>query len=156
MVIILNLFMSFHFQIWSYLCCVGEKGGVARRGRGVGKVSHIGAWIILSAAFACLWHCSVSCSSLKVKVFTVSVHGVDFSRSKCRYFILEYIYLYWMSNWETLHWIKNLTKNYLFCRVEGSGDMRRVVLREKRAVCGDRYVTRMHFMCFWKNPVCML
>ena len=57
----------------------GEGGG--RQGGGVG---HIGAGIILSASYLLGFDlCSVSCLKLKVEVFIVSVHGLEFKRSEC-------------------------------------------------------------------------
>ena len=54
---------------------------VAGREAGVG---HIGAGIILSASYLLGFDlCSVLCLKLKVEVFIVSVHGLEFKRSEC-------------------------------------------------------------------------
>ena len=56
--------------------CSGDQGGGRQGG---GGVSHIGAGIILSAS--CLL--ALFCFIFKVRVFIVSVHGLEFKRSEC-------------------------------------------------------------------------
>ena len=61
--------------------CSGDLGGGRQGGgrQGGGGVSHIGAGIILSAS--CLL--ALFCFIFKVRVFIVSVHGLEFKRSEC-------------------------------------------------------------------------
>ena len=49
-----------------------------------GGVGHIAAGIILSTSYLLGFDlCSVLCLKLKVEVFIVSVHGLEFKRSEC-------------------------------------------------------------------------
>ena len=68
---ILSVFFYFRTQTWS----CGEGGGR----QGGGGVSHIGAWIILSASCSLVLFCFM----FKVEDFIVSVHCLEFKRSEC-------------------------------------------------------------------------
>ena len=64
--------------------CGGKEGGREGCDRQGGGVGHIGAGIILSASYLLGFDlCSVLCLKLKVEVFIVSVHGLEFKRSEC-------------------------------------------------------------------------
>ena len=67
------------------MCCSGDGGG-RQGGGGQGGVGHIGAGIILSASY--LLGFDLLCLKLKVEVFIVSVHSLEFKRSECMYLIL--------------------------------------------------------------------